>query len=114
VNYAPENWLGIGEPGQEEEVTCDAGSETYDLAVQYAPRKRPIALPDEEETSESLFYSGPDLGGWLTGTIDGVPKTITHCPSPLNLPLSLPFLAEDELGLTSAEFGKQEYGYPFD
>ena len=111
MSYAPENWLRVGEPGQEEEVDYDAGGETYDLDVQYAPIMRPIALPDEEETSESLFYSGPDLGGWLAGTVDGVSKTITLCPSPLNVPLPLPFLAEDELGLTSAEFGEQEYGH---
>jgi hypothetical protein len=98
VNYAPE-------------IDYEAGDKTYGLDVQYAPLIRPIPLPDEEETSESLFYSGPDLGGWLTGTVDGVPKTITHCPSPLNVPLRLPFFAEDEVGLTSAEFGEQEYGH---
>lgn len=105
MNYAPENWLGIGGPGQDEEVDYDAGGD-----VQYAPRMRTIALPDEEETSKCL-YSGPDLGGWLTGAVDGVPKTIMRYPSPLNFPFPLPFLAEDELGLTSAEFGQQEYGH---
>ena len=42
-----------------------------------APRMRTISLPEEDEKGdgEDLFYGGPDLGGWLTGTSDGVPKT---------------------------------------
>ncbi|KAI0272143.1 hypothetical protein BGY98DRAFT_1002486 [Russula aff. rugulosa BPL654] len=30
----------------------------------------------EQEYDEDLLYSGPALGGWLTGTLDGVPKTM--------------------------------------
>jgi hypothetical protein len=43
-----------------------------------APRMRCIPLPEEEELEdgEDLFYGGPDLGGWLTGTLDGIPKTM--------------------------------------
>ena len=43
-----------------------------------APRMRTISLPEEDEEGDDgqdLFYDGPDLGGWLTGASDGVPKT---------------------------------------
>jgi hypothetical protein len=41
-----------------------------------APRMRTISLPEEDEEGdgEDLFYGGPDLGGWLTGASDGIPK----------------------------------------
>lgn len=42
-----------------------------------APRMRTISLPEEEEDGEDLFYSGSDLGGWLTGALDGVPKAMS-------------------------------------
>jgi len=42
-----------------------------------APRMRTISLPEEDEEGDGqdLFYGGSDLGGWLTGASDGVPKT---------------------------------------
>ena len=52
---------------------------------------KPISLPEEQEYDEDLLYSGPDLGGWLTGTLDGVPKTGL---SRLNIGLPMPFAME--------------------
>lgn len=46
------------------------------------------------EHSEQLLFSGPDLGGWLTGTFDGVPKMI-HLDH-LDFALPVPFPAQDE------------------
>ncbi len=60
---------------------------------------RPIALPDDKESSiaasEKLLYSGPDLGGWLTGTFDGVPKMVTL--EHLSFALPVPFPADEGL-----------------
>ena len=52
---------------------------------------RPVELPNDKETS-NLLYSGPDLGGWLTGTFDGVPKTLVR----LNFALPVPFPVDVE------------------
>ncbi|KAH9999026.1 hypothetical protein BJV77DRAFT_978529 [Russula vinacea] len=35
------------------------------------------SLPEVEEDGEDLFYGGSDLGGWLTGALDGVPKAMS-------------------------------------
>jgi hypothetical protein len=64
----------------------------YDWGLLRAPRMRPIQLPGEEEEEEGgddLLYSGPGLDGWLNGTFDGVPKTMTL--SGLDLTLPVPF-----------------------
>jgi hypothetical protein len=55
-----------------------------------APRVKPIPLPEEDD----LLYSGPDLGGWLTGTLDGVPKAMLGGLSGLDIGLSMPFAME--------------------
>jgi hypothetical protein len=59
---------------------------------------RTVELPDDKETtneqSEQLLYSGPDLGGWLTGTFDGIPEMIDL--DHLDFALPEPFLAQDE------------------
>jgi hypothetical protein len=51
-----------------------------------------IPLPmeeDEEEEGKDLLYSGSDLGGWLTGSLDGVPKIVLlDC---LDIGLPVPF-----------------------
>jgi hypothetical protein len=59
---------------------------------------RTVELPDEketsDETSEQLLYSGPDLGGWLAGTFDGIPKmTLDH----LHFALPVPFPVDEGL-----------------
>ena len=51
---------------------------------------RPVALPDDE-----LLYSGPDLGGWLTGTFDGVPKVVGL--DYLSFALPVPFPVDEGL-----------------
>jgi len=59
---------------------------------------RTVELPDEEtsdETSEQLLYSGPDLGGWLTGTFDGIPKLVTL--DRLHFALPVPFPVDEGL-----------------
>ena len=60
---------------------------------------RTVELPDEketsDETSEQLLYSGPDLGGWLADTLDGVPKMIT--PDHLHFTLPVPFPVDEGL-----------------
>ena len=38
---------------------------------------RTIPLPEVEEEGEDFFYGGSDLGGWLTGALDGVPKAMS-------------------------------------
>lgn len=60
-----------------------------------APQMKTISLPEEQEYDENLLYSGPDLGGWLTGTLDGVPKTILPGLSCLHFGLPMPFAMED-------------------
>ena len=56
---------------------------------------KPISLPEEQEYDEDLLYSGSALGGWLTGTLDGVPKTVLSELSCLDIGLSMPFAMED-------------------
>jgi hypothetical protein len=57
---------------------------------------RYIPLPEveEQEDGEELFYGGSDLGGWLTGALDGVPKTMLlgGC---LDVSLPVPFAMVD-------------------
>ena len=60
-----------------------------------APRMKPISLPEEQEYGEDLLYSGPDLGGWLTGTLDGVPKAMGLGLSCLDIGLPMPFAMGD-------------------
>ena len=48
-----------------------------DYKLLCAPRMRTISLPEVEEDGEDLFYGGSDLGGWLTGALDGVPKAMS-------------------------------------
>jgi hypothetical protein len=44
---------------------------------------------EEEEEGEDLLYSGSNLGGWLTGALDGVSKiAILDC---LDIGLPVPF-----------------------
>lgn len=53
---------------------------------------RYISLPEfeEQEDDEGLFYGGSDLGGWLTGALDGVPETML-ADGCLDLGLQVPF-----------------------
>ena len=59
-----------------------------------APRMKSISLPEEQEYDEDLLYSGPALGGWLTGTLDCFPKTMPGL-SGLDFDLPMPFAMED-------------------
>jgi hypothetical protein len=63
--------------------------DTYDHNLQ-APRMKVISLPEEKEYDEDL-YSGPALGGWLTGALDGVPKTMLGELGCLDIGLPMPF-----------------------
>jgi hypothetical protein len=67
--------------------------DTYDHDLR-APRMKSISLPGEQEYDEDLLYSGPALGGWLTGSLDGVPKTMLGL-SGLDFDLPMPFAIED-------------------
>jgi hypothetical protein len=69
--------------------------DTYDRNLR-APRMKPISLPEEQEYDEGgdLLYSGPALGGWLTGTLDGVPKNVPGL-SCLDFDMPIPFAMED-------------------
>ena len=69
---------------------CDQ-PDRYDHILR-APRMKPMSLPDEEE--HDLLYDGPDLGGWLTGTLDGVPKTMLGELSCLDIGLPMSFAME--------------------
>jgi hypothetical protein len=71
------------------------GSDTYDHNLLRAPRMKCIPLPEEQEYDEDLLYNGPALGGWLTGTLDGVPKTTLSGLSCLDIGLPMPFAMED-------------------
>ena len=65
-----------------------------DCELLHAPRMRCIPLPEEEEDyGEDVFYGGSDLGGWLTGELDGVPKTMLL--SGLDVDLPVPFTVEN-------------------
>ena len=59
-----------------------------------APQMKTISLPEEQEYDEGLLYSGPDVGGWLTGTLDGVPKTMLPGLSCVDFGLPMPFAME--------------------
>ncbi|KAH9047310.1 hypothetical protein EDB84DRAFT_1557694 [Lactarius hengduanensis] len=117
-NYGPEDWLSSGDPKKRAEdddalSTCAVYAEREDNRLSRAPLLRTVALPDEEESSsaasEEFLYGGPDLGGWLTGTFDGVPKMVTL--EHLNLPVPVAFPAEEPLlAFPGVELGKQEYG----
>ena len=65
----------------------------YEYNPLEAPRMSTIPLPEED--GEELLYGGPDLGGWLTGTLDGVSKVILPGLSCLNISLPTPFAMED-------------------
>jgi hypothetical protein len=56
---------------------------------------KPVSLPSEQECDEDLLYSGPALGGWLTGNLDGVPKTMLPGLGCLDIGLPMPFAMED-------------------
>jgi hypothetical protein len=71
------------------------GSDTYDHNLLRAPRMKYIPLPEEQEYGEDLLYGGPDLGGWLTGTLDGVPKTMLSGLTCLDIGLPTPFAMEE-------------------
>ncbi|KAF8497133.1 hypothetical protein F5888DRAFT_1803725 [Russula emetica] len=72
---------------------CDQ-PDIYDHNLR-APRMKPISLPEEQEYDEEFLYSGPDLGGWLTGTLDGVPKTVLSGLGCLDIGLPMPFAMEN-------------------
>ena len=69
---------------------------------------RPVALPDD-----TLLYSGSDLGGWLTGTFDGVPKVVGLDHLSFALPAPFP-VEEGLLALPEVESGKRKYGLTCD
>ena len=76
-----------------------AGLNTYptiaqpnDWGIIRAPRMRPVPLPGEEEDWDH-FNNIQDLGGWLGGTLDGVPETIAL--SRLDIAMSVPFSTEN-------------------
>ena len=50
---------------------------------------RPIPWLGEEQGDNQLLYSGPNLGGWLSGNLGGVPKATEL--SSLEVDLSEPF-----------------------
>jgi len=61
-----------------------------------APRRSTIPLPEEDQDDgEGLLYGGPDLGGWLTGTLDGVPKVILPGLSCLDIGFPMSFAMEN-------------------
>jgi hypothetical protein len=69
----------------------DDDMETWDLLR--APRMRYIPLPGEEEEEEGdddLLYNGPGLSGWLNGSFDCVPETITLNSLDFALPVPFP------------------------
>ena len=49
----------------------------------------PILLLGEEQGDNQLLYSGPNLGGWLSGNLGGVPTTTAL--SSLEVDLREPF-----------------------
>ena len=82
-----------GSPFEKAHSFGDGGDQldtTYDHNLR-APRMKVISLPEEQEYDEDLLYSGPALGGWLTGTLDGVPKTTLGELGCLDIGLSMPF-----------------------
>ena len=75
-------------------VECDQPDIYYGQNLR-APRMKSISLPEEQEYDGDLLYSGPDLGGWLTGTLDGVPKTMLPGLGCLDIGLPMPFGMEN-------------------
>jgi len=58
----------------------DASDQSYmhDYNIPRAPRMNTISLPEEgQDDGEDLLYVGPDLGGWLTGTMDIISKVMS-------------------------------------
>ena len=101
-NYGADDWLSSGDP-KERADDDDVLSTNAVYAEEFnqlsrAPLMRTVELPDDKEMtkeqSKQLLFSGPDLGGWLTGTFDGVPKMI-HLDH-LDFAVPVPFLAQDE------------------
>ena len=97
-NHGLDDWLSSGEPKERADhddalSTCAVYAEESNKLPR-APIMRPVELPDDEvtsnEVSEKLLYGGPDLGGWLTGTLDGVPKMITLDRLHFTLPVPFP------------------------
>jgi hypothetical protein len=88
-------------PADRKDVPCQViqglcGSpDIYDHDLLRAPRMKLISLPSEQEYDEDLLYSGPALGGWLTGTLDSVPKTMLPGLGCLDIGLPMPFAMED-------------------
>lgn len=81
-----EDSLSARFPGQLEGAAAANGLSVYARNSQpteweflRTPPMRPIPLPGEKEGG-SLLYSGPDLGGWLNGTMDGALKGMALKP----------------------------------
>ena len=53
----------------------------------------PFPWLGEEQGDNQLLYSGPNLGGWLSGNLGGVPKTTAL--SSLEVDLPEPFSIEN-------------------
>ena len=85
----------FGAPFEEAHSFGDGGAQpdTYDYNLE-APRLKSIPLPMEQDYDEDLLYGGPALGGWLTGTLDGVPKTMMPGLGGLDIDLPMPFAME--------------------
>jgi len=74
-----EDYLSARYPGQREGAAAAKGLSLYawnshpnEWEFLRTPPMRPVQLPGEEEAGDCLLYSGPDLGGWLNGTMGGV------------------------------------------
>jgi hypothetical protein len=74
--------------------TCVMNSQAHDSELQRAPRMRLISLPSEEN-EEHRLYGGPDLGGWMPGTLNGIPKTMMLDYLEPEFPLPVPFSTVD-------------------
>jgi len=83
-----ENLPSTGDPGQGAAAdtfsTCVMNAQAHDFELQRAPRMRLISLPEVEE---HRLYGGPDLGGWLPGTLGGI-MTLDHLEFLLPVPFS--------------------------
>ena len=79
--------LSARHPGQLEGAAAPGGLSVYARNSQpneceflRTPPMRPVSLPGEVGGGGCLLYSGPDLGGWLNGTKDSVPKGMALKP----------------------------------
>ena len=84
-----------GSPFEEAHSFGDGGAQPdiYDCNLG-APRMKSISLPMEQDYDEDLLYSGPAMGGWLTGNLDGVSKTMMPGLGGLDIDLPMPFAME--------------------